>query len=179
MLLQEMIKRVAKDLKITDRKARAYVDFFHRTFEGNYSAITHFSATYTDNGKVRMSYIIGGKKNHLVLNTYNPYEEENRKRTTARTNGKQVVQMLCKLYPNVTPKEWEDNWLNTFKFESNECILHIRLDELPSLDETVTALKSCGINLSSVGIETRRGHLTLTITNFNIKTKEDINFIND
>ena len=178
MLLQEMIKRVAKDLKITDRKARAYVDLFHRTFEGNYSAITHFSATYTDNGKVRMSYIIGGKKNHLVLNTYNPYEEENRKRTTARTNGKQVVQMLCKLYPNVTPKEWENYWVNTFEFGAS-CIIHIRVGELPSLDETVAALKSCGIKLSSVFIGNRDGHLTITITNFNPKTKEDINFINN
>ena len=179
MLLQDMIKRVVKDLKITDRKARAYVDLFHRTFEGNYSAITHLSATYTDNGKVRMSYIIGGKKSHLVLNSYNPYEEENRKRATTRTNGEQIVQLLGKLYPNVSPKEWEDGWVNTFEFEANGCVIHIRVDEIPSLDETVAALKSCGINLSSVGIENRYGHLTITITNFNNKTKEDINFIND
>lgn len=178
MLLQEMIARVVRDLKVTNRKARAYVDLFHKTFEGNYSAITHLSATYTDNGKVRMSYIIGGKKSHLVLDTYNPYEEENKKRATARTSGGQIVQMLGKLCPNVSPKEWEDDWVNTFEFEASGCILHIRVDELPSLDETVAALKSCGINLSSVGIETRSGHLTITITNFNPKTKEDIKFIN-
>lgn len=178
MLLQDMITRVERDLKVTNRKARAYVYLFHKTFEGNYSAITHLSATYTDNGKVRMSYIIGGKKSHLVLDTYNPYEEENKKRATARTSGVQVVQLLGKLYPNVSPKEWEDDWVNTFEFEANS-VIHIRVDELPSLDETVAALKSCGINLSSVGIETRSGHLTLTITNFNPKTKEDINFINN
>lgn len=179
MLLQEMITRVVRDLKVTNRKARAYVDLFHRTFEGNYSAITHLSATYTDNGKVRMSYIIGGKKNHLVLDTYNPYEEENKKRATARTSGVQIVQLLGKLYPNVTPKEWEDDWVNTFEFDANGCIIHIRVDELPSLDETVAALKSCGINLSSVGIETRSGHLTITIVNFNPKEKENIKFINN
>lgn len=174
-----MITRVVRDLKVTNRKARAYVDLFHRTFEGNYSAITHLSATYTDNGKVRMSYIIGGKKSHLVLNSYNPYEEENRKRATTRTSGGQIVQMLGKLYPNVSPKEWEDGWVNTFEFEANGCVIHIRVDEIPSLDETVAALKSCGISLSSVGIETRSGHLTITIVNFNPKTKEDINFINN
>ena len=150
---------------------------FHRTFEGNHRAITHLSATYTDNGKVRMSYVIGEKKSQLVLDTYNPYEEENKKRATARTNGEQVVQLLCKLYPNVSPKEWEDDWVNTFEFEANGCVIHIRVDEIPSLDETIAALKSCGINLSSVGIETRSGHLTITIINFNPKTKADINFI--
>ena len=179
MLLQDMITRVAKDLKITNRKARAYVDLFHKTFKGNYNAITHMSATYTDNGKVRMSYVIGGKKNHLVLDTYNPYEEENKKRATTRTNGEQVVRLLGKLYPNVSPKEWEDDWVNTFELEANGCVIHIRVDELPSLEETVAALKSCGINLSSVGIETRSGHLTITITNFNIETKKDIQFTNE
>jgi len=179
MLLQEMISQVESDLKITHRRARNYVDIFHEKFNGNYRAITHLSATYTDSGKVRMSYIISDKKYQLVIDVSKPYSTEVKKRSSPLTCGDQVVRLLGKLYPNVSPKEWEDDWVNTFEFEASGCILHIRVDELPSLDETVAALKSCGINLSSVGIETRSGHLTITIVNFNPKTKEDINFINN
>ena len=93
------------------------------------------------------------------------------------TDRSQVVKLLGVLFPDVSGEVWENDWVNTFTVRG--CILHIRVDELPSLSEVVSAMKSCGINLSSVGIETRSGHLTITITNFNIKTKEDIRFINN
>ena len=179
MKKEDMITRVEKDLKVTHRRARVYVDLFCKKYGGNYRAITHLSATYTDNGNVRIAHVIADKKYHLVIGANNPYAEEIRKRTNGMTNGSQIVALLGTLYPNVSPKDWEDDWVNTFEFEASGCILHIRVDELPSLDETVAALKSCGINPSSVGIENRYGHLTLTITNFNIKTKEDIKFINN
>jgi hypothetical protein len=158
-----------------------YVDLFCKKYGGNYHAITHLSATYTDNGNVRMSYVISDKKYHLTIEANNPYAEEIKKRTNdmSLTTGSQIVALLGTLYPTISPKAWEDDWVNTFEFEASGCILHIRVDELPSLDETIAALKSCGINPSSVGIENRYGHLTLTITNFNIKTKEDITFINN
>lgn len=179
MKKEEMMTRVEKDLKIKHRRARMYVDLFCNKFGRNYQAITHLSATYTDNGNVRISYVIADKKHNLIIEASNPYADEIKKRTNSMTDGSQIVELLGKLYPNVSPKEWEDDWVNTFEFDANEYIIHIRVDELPSLDETVAALKSCGINLSSVGIETRSGHLTITITNFNIKTKEDIQFINN
>lgn len=176
MKKEEMMTRVEKDLKIKHRRARMYVDLFCNKYGGNYQAITHLSATYTDNGNVRISYVIADKKYNLIIDANHPYADEIKKRTNVLTDGSQIVELLGKLYPNVSPKEWEDGWVNTFEFEASGCIIHIRVDELPSLDETVAALKSCGINPSSVGIENRYGHLTLTITNFNIKTKEDIKF---
>ena len=177
MTLQKIITKVESDLKITHRRARNYVDIFHDKFNGNYRAITHLSMCCTYSGKVRMSYIISDKKYQLVIDVSKPYSTEVKKRSSPLTCGDQVVQLLGKLYPNVSPKEWEDDWVNTFEFETSGCILHIRVDELPSLDEVVAAMKSCCINMSSVGIETRSGHLTITITNFNPKTKDDINFI--
>ena len=179
MKKEDMLTRVEKDLKVKHRRARMYVDLFCKKYGGNYRSITHLSATYTDNGNVRLSYVIADKKYNLTIDANHPYADEIKKRTNVLTDGSQIVELLGKLYPNVSPKEWEDGWVNTFEFDANGCIIHIRVDELPSLDETVAALKSCGINLSSVGIETRSGHLTITITNFNPKTKENINFINN
>lgn len=179
MKKEEMMTIVEKNLKVKHRRARVYVDLFCKKYGGNYRAITHLSATYTDNGNIRMSYVIDNKKYHLVFDANKPYAEEVKQRPTTATDGKQIVELLSKLYPNITPKEWEDDWVNTFEFEAGGCVIHIRVDELPPLDDTVAALKSCGINLSSVGIENRYGHLTITITNFNPKTKEDINFINN
>lgn len=179
MKKEEMMTRVEKDLKVKHRRARVYVDLFCKKYGGNYRAITNLSATYTDNGNIRMSYVIDNKKYHLVLDANKPYADEIKKRTNgmSMTNGSQIVALLGTLYPTISPKEWEDDWVNTFEFEASGCILHIRVDELPSLDETVAAFKSCGINLSSVGIENRYGHLTITITNCHPNAKEDINFI--
>ena len=174
-----MITKVENDLGITHRRARKYVDLFHKKFNGNYHAITHMSATHIENGNVKISYIIANTKYQMVLDVSNVYAEETNKRTSFMTDGSQVVKLLGVLFPDVSGEVWENDWVNTFEFTAHGYTLHIRVDELPSLSEVVAAMKSCCINLSSVGIETRSGHLTITITNFNIKTKEDIQFINN
>lgn len=84
MLYQEMTEKVQKDLNIANRRARCYVSMFSNIYAGRKEAITDIKASYTDNGKVQITYTINGKSTDIVLGNESPYAHEmaGRKRKT-------------------------------------------------------------------------------------------------
>lgn len=76
-----MTIKVQKDLgNITTRRARKYVEEFHKQYKGLLDAILDVSANYNDEGLVDINYIINNKIKTITIRTTKVYAEENAKR---------------------------------------------------------------------------------------------------
>ena len=84
MLLKEMNVKVASDLNIPLRRARAMIDVFHLSYKGRLEAITEISASYNDNGEVEIKYIINNKENRFTIGGGPLYANKKNKRTTSK-----------------------------------------------------------------------------------------------
>lgn len=76
MLQKEIANKIAKDLKISERRARAYSEMFLERFQGEKRAITYILASYTTAGQVRISFIVNGRRMYFNLDADSPYRKE-------------------------------------------------------------------------------------------------------
>lgn len=77
MKLIEMNTKVQEDLGgIPLRRAKGYVNAFHKSYNGRLEAITAITARYTDDGLVEISYIINGKESIITIGKGSLYAEE-------------------------------------------------------------------------------------------------------
>lgn len=76
MLLKDMIVKVEQDLHVANHRARGYVAMFSELYPGRKEAISEITASYTNDGRVKITYTINGKKNHIVLGNESPYARE-------------------------------------------------------------------------------------------------------
>lgn len=75
MLGLEIKEKVMKDLGIKERRARRYTELFFKKYTGQKAAITDVSASYTDDGEVKITYVINNKKKHIIIDEKHIYSD--------------------------------------------------------------------------------------------------------
>lgn len=81
------------------------------------------------------------------------------------TTGEQVKKFLYTLYPDYTPKYWDDNWMWHFRFDK-PTQLSIRVNGIGTVDKLIEALKISGIDPMFVDINTMWDKLHITICDY-------------
>ncbi len=81
------------------------------------------------------------------------------------TTGEQVKKFLYTLYPNQSPKYWDNNWVWHFQFNT-PTQLSIRVGEIGTVDKLVEALNVSGIDPMFVDINTMWDKLHITICDY-------------
>ena len=80
MLYQEIKAQIQKDLNIKERRARVYTKMFADEYKGLKEAISSIAASYTNEGLIKITYVINDNKHSIVLENKSIYAEENNKR---------------------------------------------------------------------------------------------------
>lgn len=87
------------------------------------------------------------------------------------TTGAQVKNFLYTLYPEITPREWDETW--RFSFNRKLKLLSIRVSTIGTVDKLIEALKANKINPMSVDIDVRWEHLQITFCDFDFDSDFD------
>lgn len=76
-----MAIKIEKDLgNITARRARGYVDLFHKQYKGLLDAVSNISANYNDDGLIDITYVVNSKSHTITIGNVSVYVEEVQKR---------------------------------------------------------------------------------------------------
>lgn len=59
--------KIQEDLHIPFHRARNYADRFAALYDGNKKAISSVKASYTDDGRMKLTYVINDTPNEIIL----------------------------------------------------------------------------------------------------------------